>query len=42
MEVMGLMLGKFVDDYTITVVDVFAMPQKGSVISVDAVDPVYQ
>jgi len=26
MEVMGLMLGEFVDDYTITVVDVFAMP----------------
>lgn len=27
MEVMGLMLGEFVDDYTITCVDVFAMPQ---------------
>ena len=27
MEVMGLMLGNFVDDYTITCVDVFAMPQ---------------
>ena len=27
MEVMGLMLGDFVDDYTITCVDVFAMPQ---------------
>ena len=27
MEVMGLMLGQFVDDYTITCVDVFAMPQ---------------
>jgi hypothetical protein len=27
MEVMGLMLGSFVDDYTITCVDVFAMPQ---------------
>jgi len=26
MEVMGLMLGEFVDEYTITVVDVFAMP----------------
>jgi 26S proteasome regulatory subunit N11 len=42
MEVMGLMLGEFVDDYTITVVDVFAMPQSGSGISVEAVDPVYQ
>jgi 26S proteasome regulatory subunit N11 len=27
MEVMGLMLGHFVDEYTITCVDVFAMPQ---------------
>ena len=27
MEVMGLMLGEFVDDYTIRVADVFAMPQ---------------
>lgn len=31
MEVMGLMLGEFVDDYTITVKDVFAMPQSGTV-----------
>ena len=28
MEVMGLMLGQFVDDYTVKVVDVFAMPQR--------------
>ena len=28
MEVMGLMLGEFVDDYTVKVVDVFAMPQR--------------
>ena len=28
LEVMGLMLGDFVDDYTIRVVDVFAMPQR--------------
>jgi 26S proteasome regulatory subunit N11 len=27
MEVMGLMLGEFVDDYTVRVVDVFAMPE---------------
>jgi len=26
LEVMGLMLGKFVDDYTIVCTDVFAMP----------------
>ena len=31
MEVMGLMLGSFVDDFTIRVVDVFAMPQSGTV-----------
>lgn len=42
MEVMGLMLGEFVDDYTITCVDVFAMPQHGTGVSVEAVDPVFQ
>jgi len=42
MEVMGLMLGSFVDDYTIRVVDVFAMPQRGTGVSVEAVDPVFQ
>jgi 26S proteasome regulatory subunit N11 len=47
---MGLMLGEFVDDYTIKVVDVFAMPQvlnmswiyqSGTGVSVEAVDPVF-
>lgn len=42
MEVMGLMLGDFVDDYTVRVVDVFAMPQSGTGVSVEAVDYVYQ
>eukprot|EP00123_Amoebidium_parasiticum_P014805 comp22651_c0_seq1/m.34917 comp22651_c0_seq1/g.34917 ORF comp22651_c0_seq1/g.34917 comp22651_c0_seq1/m.34917 type:complete len:311 (-) comp22651_c0_seq1:46-978(-) len=42
MEVMGLMLGEFVDDYTVRVVDVFAMPQSGTGVSVEAVDPVFQ
>jgi 26S proteasome regulatory subunit N11 len=42
MEVMGLMLGHFVDDYTVRVVDVFAMPQSGTGVSVEAVDPVFQ
>lgn len=42
MEVMGLMLGSFVDDYTITCVDVFAMPQHGTGVSVEAVDPEFQ
>ena len=30
MEVMGLMLGEFVDEYTVRVIDVFAMPQSGN------------
>merc|ERR1711923_424287 len=38
----GLMLGQFVDDYTINCVDVFAMPQSGTSVSVEAVDPVFQ
>merc|ERR1719201_3039916 len=42
MEVMGLMLGQFVDDYTINCVDVFAMPQSGTGVSVESVDPVFQ
>ncbi|CAM9916947.1 unnamed protein product, partial [Ectocarpus sp. 4 AP-2014] len=42
MEVMGLMLGHFVDDYTVNCIDVFAMPQSGTGVSVEAVDPVFQ
>lgn len=42
MEVMGLMLGEFVDDFTIHVHDVFAMPQSGTGVSVEAVDDVFQ
>jgi len=42
MEVMGLMLGEFVDEYTVRVVDVFAMPQSGTGVSVESVDPVFQ
>jgi len=41
-EVMGLMVGEILDDYTITVVDVFSMPQKGTTVSVESVDPVFQ
>ena len=33
-QVMGLMLGEFVDDYTVNVIDVFAMPQSGTVSSI--------
>ena len=42
MEVMGLMLGDFVDDYTVRCIDVFAMPQTGTAVSVETVDPVFQ
>merc|ERR1712021_113735 len=42
MEVMGLMVGEFVDEYTIVVKDVFAMPPSGTGVSVEAVDPVFQ
>ena len=36
------MLGQFVDEYTVNCVDVFAMPQSGTGVSVEAVDPVFQ
>ncbi len=42
LEVMGLMLGEFIDDYTVQCVDVFAMPQSGTSVSVESVDPVFQ
>ncbi|KAJ1909666.1 multicatalytic endopeptidase [Tieghemiomyces parasiticus] len=42
MEVMGLMLGEFIDDYTVRVIDVFAMPQSGTGVSVEAIDEAYQ
>jgi 26S proteasome regulatory subunit N11 len=42
MEVKGLMLGQFVDDYTINCVDVLAMLQSGIGASIEAVDPVFQ
>lgn len=42
LEVMGLMLGVFVDEYNVRVVDVFAMPQSGTGVTVEAVDPVFQ
>lgn len=41
-EVMGLMLGEFIDDYSIRCIDVFAMPQRASSVNVESVDPVFQ
>ncbi|RWS22391.1 26S proteasome non-ATPase regulatory subunit 14-like protein, partial [Leptotrombidium deliense] len=42
MEVMGLMLGEFVVEYTLTVVDFFSMPKSGTSVTVESVDPVFQ
>ncbi|KEG15634.1 proteasome regulatory non-ATPase subunit 11 [Trypanosoma grayi] len=42
LEVMGLMIGEQIDDYTIRVTDVFSMPQTATGQSVEAVDPEYQ
>ncbi|KAF4661485.1 26S proteasome non-ATPase regulatory subunit 14 [Perkinsus chesapeaki] len=42
MEVMGLLLGEFIDDYTVKVVDVFSMPQSGNTVSVESIDEVFQ
>ena len=39
---MGLMLGEFVDDFTVKVVDVFSMPQNGTGVSVETVDEEFQ
>jgi len=41
-EVMGVMLGEIEDDYTVTCVDVYAMPQLASTVSVESVDPAFQ
>ena len=35
MEVMGLMLGEFVDEYTVQVINVFVMPQSGPTVNVE-------
>ncbi|EPY28150.1 26S proteasome regulatory subunit N11 [Strigomonas culicis] len=42
LEVMGLMIGEQIDDFTIRVADVFSMPQTATGQSVEAVDPEYQ
>lgn len=41
MEVMSLMLGEFVDEYTIRLVDVLCMPHNGTGFSVEVVDHVF-
>ena len=42
LEVMGIMVGQFVDEYTCRVVDVFVVPQTATGQSVEAVDEAYQ
>lgn len=42
LEVMGLMIGEAIDDFTIRVTDVFSMPQTATGQSVEAVDEEYQ
>lgn len=42
MEVMGMMIGEIIDDYTISVVDVFAFPQSGTTVSVETIDEKFQ
>lgn len=41
-EVMGLMIGEILDDYTIVCEDVFSMPQVATTISVETIDETYQ
>jgi len=42
LEVMGIMIGQFIDEYTCRVVDVFVVPQTATGQSVEAVDEAYQ
>ena len=41
-EVMGIMLGEFVNEYEILVKDVFSMPTLATTVSVESIDPAYQ
>ena len=38
LEVMGLMLGDYVDDYTVKCIDVFSMPQSGTETTIESID----
>ena len=42
LEVMGLMLGDYVDDYTIKCIDVFSMPQLGTETTIETLDEGFQ
>lgn len=41
-DVIGILLGKFVDDYTVSVVDVFPTPQTGAGTSIDTFEENFQ
>lgn len=41
-EVVGLMLGEYIDEYTTIVIDVFSMPQSGTQVTIDSIDPVFE
>ena len=42
LEVMGLMLGDYVDDYTVKCIDVFSMPQSGTETTIESIDERFQ
>ena len=42
LEVMGLMLGDYVDEYTVKCIDIFAMPQSGSETTIESIDEAFQ
>ena len=42
LEVMGLMLGDYIDEYTVTCKDVFAMPQSGTETTIESIDEGFQ
>jgi 26S proteasome regulatory subunit N11 len=42
LEVMGLMLGDYVDDYTVKCIDVFSMPQSGTETTIESIDEGFQ
>ena len=42
LEVMGLMLGDYIDDYTVKCIDVFSMPQSGTETTIESIDEGFQ
>ena len=42
LEVLGLMLGDYVDDYTVKCIDVFSMPQSGTETTIESIDEGFQ